>query len=126
MRIRGAIVDRMKAKATSWLAGVVHKCLLQAAAQVAAVNSGGGTEPGGIRITKTETEGVLQMDRPIFEGTVLVLAESAENGGMTERQVVDALASVVATYVSTRGLSLPVFSSTAKQYHEKVETLPSA
>ena len=126
MRIRGAIVDRMKAKATSWLADVVHKCLLQAATQVGVVNSGGGTEPGGIRITKTETEGVLQMDRPIFEGTVLVLAESAENGGMTERQVVDALASVVATYVSTRGLSLPVFSSTAKQYHEKVETLPSA
>ena len=126
MRIRGAIVDRMKAKATSWLADVVHKCLLQATAQVVAVNSGGGIEPGGIRITKTETEGVLQMDRPIFEGTVLVLAESAENGGMTERQVVDALASVVATYVSTRGLSLPVFSSTAKQYHEKVETLPSA
>jgi len=84
---------------------------------------GGGLRYGGVEITKTSKGS--KMDRILFEQAVLQLCETAEEIA-SDRQVADALASAVATYIITRDLSPTVFRKTFRDYHRIMGDAPIA
>ena len=78
---------------------------------------------GGVEITKTSKGS--KMDRILYEQAVLQLCETAEEI-TSDRQVADALASAVATYIITRDLSPTVFRKTFRDYHRIMGDAPIA
>ena len=83
----------------------------------------GGLRYGGVMDYQTSKGS--KMDRILFEQAVLQLCESAEEI-TSDRQVADALASAVATYIITRDLSPTVFRKTFRDYHRIMGDAPIA